>query len=79
MGVHLGTLQASLVKLPFNGLGIDALPFELILVPVVLGACAHSLIQVAVVLLLPAIPATSQNTNTVGESILGALLLACSG
>ena len=51
------------MRLPFNGLGVDALPFELVLVLVVSGACAHSLIRVAAVLLLPAIPAASQNTN----------------
>ena len=64
MGVHLGTLQAGLVRLPFNGLGVDASPFELVPVPVVLGACARNLVRVAVVLLLPAVPAASQNTKS---------------
>ena len=51
------------MRIPFNGLGVDALLFELVSVPVVSGARARSLIRVAAVLLLPAIPAASQNTK----------------
>jgi len=81
MGVHLGTLQLAWSRLPFNRLSIDALPFELVPVPVVLGACAPSLNQVAAVLLLPAVPAASQNTNFWASLNLStafmAVLIAC--